>query len=141
MLVFAKRKADPRLLLKPPENPWRADPPLVLVPWQICCVPSGDPRQDTPSSAFMLPPGELNEKQKMELERNVALVQQQRNELGVLKEKMAQMTGLVERKDRELQVLKEAFRCVGRSVWRGERRHTQVPGEPCTERRGSGSTD
>ncbi|XP_071076943.1 forkhead-associated domain-containing protein 1 isoform X2 [Desmodus rotundus] len=54
--------------------------------------------------------GELNEKQKMELERNVALVQQQRNELGVLKEKMAQMTGLVERKDRELQVLKEAFR-------------------------------
>ncbi|KAF6108791.1 forkhead associated phosphopeptide binding domain 1 [Phyllostomus discolor] len=54
--------------------------------------------------------GELNEKQKLELERNVALVQQQKNELSALKEKMAQMTGLVERKDRELQVLKEAFR-------------------------------
>ncbi|XP_029083777.1 forkhead-associated domain-containing protein 1 isoform X4 [Monodon monoceros] len=34
--------------------------------------------------------GELNEKQKMELERNVALVQQQSSELSVLKEKMAQ---------------------------------------------------
>ncbi|XP_036901072.1 forkhead-associated domain-containing protein 1 isoform X3 [Sturnira hondurensis] len=54
--------------------------------------------------------GELSEKQKMELERNVALVQQQKNELSALKEKMAQMTSLVERKDRELQVLKEAFR-------------------------------
>ncbi|KAM5322517.1 forkhead-associated domain-containing protein 1 isoform 2-T4 [Glossophaga mutica] len=54
--------------------------------------------------------GDLNEKQKIELERNVALVQQQKNELSVLKEKMAQMTSLVERKDRELQVLKEALR-------------------------------
>ncbi|XP_037002021.2 forkhead-associated domain-containing protein 1 [Artibeus jamaicensis] len=54
--------------------------------------------------------GELSEKQKMELERNVALVHQQKNELSTLKEKMAQMTSLVERKDRELQVLKEAFR-------------------------------
>uniref|UniRef100_A0A452S0R8 Forkhead associated phosphopeptide binding domain 1 n=1 Tax=Ursus americanus TaxID=9643 RepID=A0A452S0R8_URSAM len=55
--------------------------------------------------------GELNEKQKMELERNVALVQQQSSELRALKEKMAQLTGLVERKDRELEVLKEALRC------------------------------
>uniref|UniRef100_A0ABI8AAZ9 FHA domain-containing protein n=1 Tax=Felis catus TaxID=9685 RepID=A0ABI8AAZ9_FELCA len=54
--------------------------------------------------------GELNEKQKMELERNVALVQQQSNELKALKEKMAQLTGLVEKKDRELEVLKEALR-------------------------------
>ncbi|XP_045630667.1 forkhead-associated domain-containing protein 1 [Ursus americanus] len=54
--------------------------------------------------------GELNEKQKMELERNVALVQQQSSELRALKEKMAQLTGLVERKDRELEVLKEALR-------------------------------
>ncbi|XP_039084998.1 forkhead-associated domain-containing protein 1 isoform X1 [Hyaena hyaena] len=54
--------------------------------------------------------GELNEKQKMELERNVALVQQQSNELRALKEKMAQLTGLVEKKDRELGVLKEALR-------------------------------
>uniref|UniRef100_A0A667I6Z8 Forkhead associated phosphopeptide binding domain 1 n=1 Tax=Lynx canadensis TaxID=61383 RepID=A0A667I6Z8_LYNCA len=54
--------------------------------------------------------GELNEKQKMELERNVALVQQQSNELKALKEKMVQLTGLVEKKDRELEVLKEALR-------------------------------
>ncbi|XP_070458628.1 forkhead-associated domain-containing protein 1 isoform X13 [Equus przewalskii] len=54
--------------------------------------------------------GELNEKQKMELEWNVALVQRQSRELSVLKEKMAQMTSLVEKKDRELEVLKEALR-------------------------------
>ncbi|KAL4673547.1 hypothetical protein H8959_017481 [Pygathrix nigripes] len=54
--------------------------------------------------------GELNEKQKMELERNVALVQQQSKELSVLKEKMAQMSSLVEKKDRELKALKEALR-------------------------------
>ncbi|XP_073875692.1 forkhead-associated domain-containing protein 1 isoform X15 [Macaca fascicularis] len=54
--------------------------------------------------------GELNEKQKMELERNVALVQQQSKELSVLKEKMAQMSSLTEKKDRELKALKEALR-------------------------------
>ncbi|XP_044092676.1 forkhead-associated domain-containing protein 1 [Neovison vison] len=54
--------------------------------------------------------GELNEKQKMELERNVSLVQQQSSELRALREKMAQLTGLVERKDRELGVLKETLR-------------------------------
>ncbi|XP_014639371.1 PREDICTED: forkhead-associated domain-containing protein 1 [Ceratotherium simum simum] len=54
--------------------------------------------------------GELNEKQKMQLERNVALVQQQSRELSVLKEKMAQVTSLVEKKDRELEVLKETLR-------------------------------
>lgn len=82
-------------------------------------------------------PGELNEKQKMELERNVALVQRQSRELSVLKEKIAQMTSLVEKKDRELEVLKEALRCVGRPTWSGDPRHTQVPEEPCTERGGS----
>uniref|UniRef100_G1PE44 Forkhead associated phosphopeptide binding domain 1 n=1 Tax=Myotis lucifugus TaxID=59463 RepID=G1PE44_MYOLU len=54
--------------------------------------------------------GELNEKQKVELERNVALVQQQKRELGALKEKMAQVTSLVAKKDRELEDLKEALR-------------------------------
>nr|XP_054397347.1 forkhead-associated domain-containing protein 1 isoform X29 [Pongo abelii] len=54
--------------------------------------------------------GELNEKQKMELEWNVALVQQQSKELSLLKEKMAQMSSLVEKKDRELKALKEALR-------------------------------
>uniref|UniRef100_A0A2K6RYR1 Forkhead associated phosphopeptide binding domain 1 n=1 Tax=Saimiri boliviensis boliviensis TaxID=39432 RepID=A0A2K6RYR1_SAIBB len=53
---------------------------------------------------------ELNEKQKMELERNVALVQQQSKELSVLREKMAQMNSLVEKKDWELKALKEALR-------------------------------
>uniref|UniRef100_A0A2K6FEC0 Forkhead associated phosphopeptide binding domain 1 n=1 Tax=Propithecus coquereli TaxID=379532 RepID=A0A2K6FEC0_PROCO len=53
--------------------------------------------------------GELNEKQKVELERNMALVQQQSRELSVLKEKMAQLGGLVEKKDRELKVVKEAL--------------------------------
>lgn len=54
--------------------------------------------------------GELNEKQKIELERNVALVQQQRTELNMFKEKMMQMTSLVDKKDRELRGLKEALR-------------------------------
>lgn len=69
-------------------------------------------------------PGELNEKQKVELERNAALVQQQNRELGALKEKMAQVTSLVEKKDRELEVLKEALRCVRRSARRAEPRYT-----------------
>lgn len=55
--------------------------------------------------------GELSEKQKMELERHVALVQQQSNELSMLKAKVAQTSGLVEKKDRELKVLREALRC------------------------------
>ncbi|XP_060252570.1 forkhead-associated domain-containing protein 1 isoform X8 [Ovis aries] len=54
--------------------------------------------------------GELNEKQKVELERNVALVQQQSSELSVLKDKMVQMTSLVDKKDKELEVLKQALR-------------------------------
>ncbi|XP_062962603.1 forkhead-associated domain-containing protein 1 isoform X2 [Cynocephalus volans] len=54
--------------------------------------------------------GELNEKQKIELEQNMALVQQQSRELSVLKEKMAQTSGLIEKKDKELKVLKEALR-------------------------------
>ncbi|XP_075850368.1 forkhead-associated domain-containing protein 1 isoform X1 [Microcebus murinus] len=54
--------------------------------------------------------GELNEKQKVELERNMDLVQQQRRELSALREKMAQLSGLVEKKDRELKMLKEALR-------------------------------
>ncbi|XP_036770197.2 forkhead-associated domain-containing protein 1 [Manis pentadactyla] len=54
--------------------------------------------------------GELNEKQKMELERNVALVEQQSSELRMLKAKVAQMTSLVEKKHRELEALKEALR-------------------------------
>ncbi|ELK27976.1 Forkhead-associated domain-containing protein 1 [Myotis davidii] len=67
--------------------------------------------------------GELNEKQKVELERNVALVRQQNRELGALKEKMAQVTGLVEKKDRELEDLKEALRASQ------EKRRPQPPKE------------
>ncbi|XP_075417774.1 forkhead-associated domain-containing protein 1 [Tenrec ecaudatus] len=54
--------------------------------------------------------GELSEKQKMELERHVLLVQRQSSELSMLKEQMGQMTSLVERKDRELETLQEALR-------------------------------
>uniref|UniRef100_A0A8C6H823 Forkhead-associated phosphopeptide binding domain 1 n=1 Tax=Mus spicilegus TaxID=10103 RepID=A0A8C6H823_MUSSI len=54
--------------------------------------------------------GELSEKQKMELERQVALVRQQSGELSMLKAKVAQTTGLMEKKDRELKVLREALR-------------------------------
>lgn len=60
--------------------------------------------------------GELSEKQKTELERQVALVRQQNGELSILKAKVAQSTGLVEKKDRELKVLREALRCGKGSV-------------------------
>ncbi|XP_023603881.1 forkhead-associated domain-containing protein 1, partial [Myotis lucifugus] len=74
--------------------------------------------------------GELNEKQKVELERNVALVQQQKRELGALKEKMAQVTSLVAKKDRELEDLKEALRCVRRSARRAGPRASQEKRRP-----------
>ncbi|KAM5248703.1 forkhead-associated domain-containing protein 1 [Ctenodactylus gundi] len=54
--------------------------------------------------------GELSEKQKMELERHIALVQHQSHELSTLKVKMAQMSGVVQKKDHELEALKEALR-------------------------------
>lgn len=60
--------------------------------------------------------GELNEKQKMELERHMELVQQQNRELSVLREKMAHMSSLVQKKDKELEVLKEALRWAGKSA-------------------------
>ena len=89
--------------------------------WQIYYGPPGNPRQETLlPTACMYPTGELNEKQKIELERNVALVQQQSSELSVLKDKMVQMTSLVEKKDKELEVLKQALRWVERpaqQVW------------------------
>lgn len=46
----------------------------------------------------------------MELERQVALVQQQNGELNALKAKMSQMNSHVEKKDKELKALKEALR-------------------------------
>ncbi|EHB11986.1 Forkhead-associated domain-containing protein 1, partial [Heterocephalus glaber] len=54
--------------------------------------------------------GELSENQKMELEQQVALVQQQSSELNSLKNKMVQMSSHMEKKDRELKALKEALR-------------------------------
>lgn len=41
----------------------------------------------------------------------MALVRQQNGELSMLKAKVAQTTGLMEKKDRELKVLREALRC------------------------------
>lgn len=89
--------------------------------------------------ACTTPPGELNEKQKIELERNVALVQQQSSELSVLKDKMVQMTSLVEKKDKELEVLKQALRWVGRPaqwVW-GAQAYPSTQGAWHRERKGS----
>ncbi|XP_021573545.1 forkhead-associated domain-containing protein 1, partial [Carlito syrichta] len=54
--------------------------------------------------------GELSEKQKLELERHVAVVQEQSSELSVLKDKVAQMSRLAEKKDHELRALQEALR-------------------------------
>ncbi|XP_058160331.1 forkhead-associated domain-containing protein 1 isoform X1 [Dasypus novemcinctus] len=54
--------------------------------------------------------GELSEKQKIELEQNMVLVQRQSLELSLLQEKVAQTTSLLEKKDRELEVLREALR-------------------------------
>ncbi|KAM6216918.1 LOW QUALITY PROTEIN: forkhead-associated domain-containing protein 1 [Rhynchocyon petersi] len=54
--------------------------------------------------------GELSEKQKIELERNVMLVRQQSNELNELKEELAQRTSMLEKKDKELEILKEALK-------------------------------
>lgn len=124
--MFAQTPADrlavaeaPREFLEGRPSSWLSNPGRGP-----CCGPRGDPRQDTPSPALVSLPGELNEKQKVELERNAALVQQQNRELGALKEKMAQVTSLVEKKDRELEVLKEALRCVRRSARRAEPRYT-----------------
>ncbi|XP_070260242.1 forkhead-associated domain-containing protein 1 isoform X7 [Myotis yumanensis] len=78
--------------------------------------------------------GELNEKQKVELERNVALVQQQNRELGALKEKMAKVTSLVAKKDRELEDLKEALRASQ------EKRRPQPPREKLPRPRSTAQT-
>lgn len=63
----------------------------------------------------------------------MALVQQQNRELGALREKMAQVTGLVEKKDRELEVLREALRCVRRSAGHAGPRYPLMPREPGPE--------
>lgn len=78
---------------------------------QVCHGPVTRGLERPPYQLFHLT-GELNEKQKIELERNVALVQQQRTELNMFKEKMMQMTSLIDKKDRELRSLKEALRFV-----------------------------
>ncbi|XP_012877675.1 PREDICTED: forkhead-associated domain-containing protein 1 [Dipodomys ordii] len=54
--------------------------------------------------------GELSEKQKMELERYMTMVQQQSKELSMLRMKMVQMSSMVDKKDREIRILKEALR-------------------------------
>ncbi|XP_038602793.1 forkhead-associated domain-containing protein 1 isoform X3 [Tachyglossus aculeatus] len=55
--------------------------------------------------------GELNEKQKIELERNISLVQQQRQELCTLKGRLSEMANLAEKKDKEQKILTEELRC------------------------------
>ncbi|XP_039768000.1 forkhead-associated domain-containing protein 1 isoform X2 [Ornithorhynchus anatinus] len=55
--------------------------------------------------------GELNEKQKIELERNISLVQQQRQELRTLRGRLSEMANLAEKKDKEQKILTEELRC------------------------------
>lgn len=93
-----------------PENPG-ADLPHRSISWGCQIGQDRDWRWKTAHNSTSVTTGELSEKQKMELERHVALVQQQSNELSMLKAKVAQTSGLVEKKDRELKVLREALRC------------------------------
>ncbi|XP_044852222.1 forkhead-associated domain-containing protein 1 isoform X3 [Mauremys mutica] len=54
--------------------------------------------------------GELSEKQKMELERNLILVSSQESELNVLREKLFEMSDLVDKKDKDLRTSAEELR-------------------------------
>ncbi|XP_014796993.1 PREDICTED: forkhead-associated domain-containing protein 1 isoform X2 [Calidris pugnax] len=54
--------------------------------------------------------GELSEEQKVELEQNVSRVKQQEWELNLLREKLSQMSSLVEKKDRALEAAAEELR-------------------------------
>ncbi|XP_053865447.1 forkhead-associated domain-containing protein 1 isoform X2 [Malaclemys terrapin pileata] len=54
--------------------------------------------------------GELSEKQKMELERNLILVGSQESELKVLREKLFEMSDLVDKKDKDLRTSAEELR-------------------------------
>ncbi|KAM7139393.1 forkhead-associated domain-containing protein 1 [Macrochelys suwanniensis] len=54
--------------------------------------------------------GELSEKQKMELERNLILVRSQESELNMLREKLFEMSDLVDKKDKDLRTSAEELR-------------------------------
>ncbi|XP_067423586.1 forkhead-associated domain-containing protein 1 isoform X2 [Emydura macquarii macquarii] len=54
--------------------------------------------------------GELSEKQKMELEQNLILVRSQESELNVLREKLSEMSDLVDKKDKDLRTSHEELR-------------------------------
>ncbi|OPJ86215.1 forkhead-associated domain-containing protein 1 isoform C [Patagioenas fasciata monilis] len=54
--------------------------------------------------------GELSEEQKVELERNLSQVKRQEQELNLLREKLSQMSSLVEKKDGALKAAAEELR-------------------------------
>ncbi|KAM6336800.1 forkhead-associated domain-containing protein 1 [Alca torda] len=54
--------------------------------------------------------GELSEEQKVELELNLSRVKRQERELNLLREKLSQMSSLVEKKDRALEAAAEELR-------------------------------
>ncbi|NXQ83304.1 FHAD1 protein, partial [Nyctibius grandis] len=54
--------------------------------------------------------GELSEEQKVELERSLSRVKCQERDLNLLREKLSQMSSLVEKKDRALQAAAEELR-------------------------------
>lgn len=54
--------------------------------------------------------GELSEEQKVELERNLRRVKCQERELNLLREKLSQMSSLVEKKDQALEAAAQELR-------------------------------
>ncbi|NXL35660.1 FHAD1 protein, partial [Glaucidium brasilianum] len=56
--------------------------------------------------------GELSEEQKVELEQNLSRLERQEQELILLREKLSQMSSLVEKKDRALKAAAEELRYV-----------------------------
>nr|XP_009668299.1 PREDICTED: forkhead-associated domain-containing protein 1 isoform X3 [Struthio camelus australis] len=54
--------------------------------------------------------GELSEKQKVELERNLSRVKSQESELNMLREKLFEMSNLVDKKDKDLEAVAEELR-------------------------------
>ncbi|XP_075762740.1 forkhead-associated domain-containing protein 1 [Pelodiscus sinensis] len=54
--------------------------------------------------------GELSEKQKMELEQNLILIRSQESELNMLREKLSEMSDLVDKKDKDLRTSAEELR-------------------------------
>lgn len=67
-------------------------------------------RHKVANNHYKLCAGELSEKQKMELERNLNLVKCQESELNMLRQKLFAMSNLVDKKDKDLKTAAEELR-------------------------------